>query len=68
MVKVGIQNNGIFIGAVYVPNRKKPCLVVERGDQYTVIGSFINTASTEYFEKSLRELLNVPEQEGGGDV
>ena len=42
MAKLGIQNNGVFIGAMSFPDRKKPCLVIEIGNTCEVIGSFID--------------------------
>lgn len=68
MAKIGIENNGVFIGAMSLPDRKKPCLVVERGNQCVVLGSFINAECVGYFEQAFRELLNLPETKDGGNV
>lgn len=56
-MKVGIQNNEIFVGAIHFPDRKKPCLIVERGNQALVLGSFRNEEMVEEFEKALKEIL-----------
>lgn len=58
MAKLGIENNGVFIGAMSLPNRKKPCLVIEEGNEINIIGSFINTSSIDMFEKALKTLLS----------
>ena len=57
MANVGIEYNGVFIGAMRFPDRKKPCLVIERGNSCEVIGHFIDDYRVEHFEKALRELL-----------
>lgn len=62
MNKVGITGHGLFIGAMRFPDRKRPCLVVERGNEAVVIGTFISEERVDYFEKSLREVF-----EGGND-
>lgn len=54
--KVGIFGNGVFIGAMRFPDRKRPCLVVERGNERVVIGAFTSEWCVDYFEKSLREV------------
>lgn len=56
---IGIEHNGVFIGAMNLPDKKKPCLVVERGNEILVLGSFSNVEMVEEFEKALRELLRV---------
>ena len=57
MAKVGIEHNGVFVGAMSFPDRKKPCFVVERGNQCVVLGSFIDADRVDLFEQALRELL-----------
>ena len=57
MAKVGIEHNGVFIGAMSFPDRKKPCLVVERGNTCVILGSFIDVARVDYFEEALGDLL-----------
>lgn len=57
MAKLGIQNNGVFIGAMSFPDRKKPCLVIERGNTCEIIGSFIDVERVEHFEEALKQLL-----------
>lgn len=65
MARVGIENNGVFIGAMSFPDRKKPCLVVERGNSCVVIGSFTGVSGVEHFEEALRDLLKVGGREDG---
>lgn len=57
MAKVGIEHNGVFIGAMSFPDRKKPCLVVERGNTCVILGSFVDVGRVDYFEEALRDLL-----------
>ena len=57
MANVGIECNGVFIGAMTIPGKKKPCFIVERGNQAIVLGSFRNDKAMEEFEKALKELL-----------
>ncbi len=59
MAKLGIEHNGVFIGAMNLPGNKKPCLVVERGNQITMLASFRNVEMVEEFEKALKDLLKV---------
>ncbi len=62
MAKVGIERKGLYIGAMNFPDRKKPCLVVERGNSCTIIGTFKNEESVEYFGEVLEEFFWVGEQ------
>lgn len=59
MAKLGIENNGVFIGVMNIPNRKKPCLVVERGNEAIVLGTFYNVQMIKVFEKALKDLLEM---------
>ncbi len=58
---VGIKRNGVYVGSRTYPDRKKPCLVVERGNEAMVLGTFNNDKAKEEFEKALQEVL------GGGE-
>ena len=62
MASVGIEHNGVFIGAMSFPDRVKPCFVVERGNECLVLGTFRNVQMVEEFERALKELLGM---EGG---
>jgi hypothetical protein len=64
VAKLGIKHNGVFIGAVSYPDRKRPCLVVQRGNEAVVIGTFSNVSSVLYFEDALKEILGVGETGG----
>lgn len=65
MAKVGIEHNGVFIGAVSYPDRKKPCLVVQRGNEAVIIGTFNNVSCVQHFEEAIRELLGNHLNTGG---
>lgn len=54
---IGISHNGITIGAVKYTDRKKPCLVIRKGNQDHIIGHFINDYAVDAFDKALLELL-----------
>lgn len=54
---IGISRNGITIGAVRYPDRKKQCLVIRKGNQDHIIGHFINDYAVDAFSKALDELL-----------
>lgn len=57
MAKLGISNNGIFIGAMSFPDRKKPCLVIEKGNEVIIIGTFNNVKCVDAFETALKKLI-----------
>lgn len=56
-----LNGNGVSIGAIHFPDRKKASLVVQRGNEALVLGSFRNEEMVDEFEKGLKELL------GGGE-
>lgn len=58
MKSVGIANKDIFIGVRHYPDRKKPCLVIERGNEALVLGTFRNEQMVDEFEKALTKLFN----------
>lgn len=62
MARIGIEHNGVFICAMNIPGRYKPCLVVERGNEAIVLGTFKNVEMVKEFEKALRELLGQVEE------
>lgn len=62
-MKIGIENNGIFIGSMSFPDRKKPCLVVERDNMCVVIGTFKDDLCVDYFGEALEELLRIKREE-----
>lgn len=45
MSRVLTVDGSVKIGAYRFPDRKKPCLCVEKGNTCTVYGSFIDTDS-----------------------
>lgn len=59
MAKLGIENNGVFIGAMNFPDRKRPAFIVERGNTAIVLGTFRNVEMVEEFEKALKDLLEM---------
>lgn len=61
MKSFGITNKNVLIGVRHYPDRQRPCLVVERGNCATVLGTFSNETMVEEFEKALIELFGEPE-------
>jgi hypothetical protein len=57
MVSIGFGTKDIFIGVRHYTDRKKPCLVIERGNTGLVLGTFRNEEMTEEFEKALIEVF-----------
>ncbi len=57
--RCGIENEetGLFIGATKYPDRKKPSLVVQRGNEAAVVGSFTDQLCVDYFIDALMEVL-----------
>jgi hypothetical protein len=58
---VGIGNKEVIICVRHFPGRKKPCLVIERGNQGLVVGTFRNEQMTEEFEKAIIEIFGEAE-------
>ena len=60
--RVGLTNNtGLFVGAVQYPDRKRPSLVVQYGNQAVVVASFNSDKSAEYFATAIKVLLGEEE-------
>lgn len=57
MATIGLECHGVFIGAMDFPDRKKPCLVVERGNEIAIIGTFNNVNCVEFFGDAIKQLL-----------
>lgn len=64
MAKV-LTNGKISIGAYMLPDRKKPCLCVEEGDQITVYGHLNSIDGADEFMDKLGRLVGA--KMDGGD-
>lgn len=51
------MDGSVKIGAYRFPDRKKPCLCVEKGNTCTVYGSFIDTDRANEFMNELAALV-----------
>lgn len=51
------------IGAFMFPDRKKPCLCVEKGNTIVVYGHFNGVESAEKFMHELAQLVEASEEE-----
>lgn len=62
-MRVGLihKDKDLFIGSEQYPNRKRPALIVKRGNSAFVIGYFKNDACVDYFQKALFEFFNKEE-------
>lgn len=58
-------DGSVKIGAYRFPDRKKPCLCVEKGNSFTVYGSFIDTDRANEF---MNELGNLVGAKMGDDI
>jgi hypothetical protein len=50
------------IGAVMFPDRKRPCLCVERGNECVIYGHFNGPESAEKFMHELAQLVGAEEE------
>lgn len=57
---IGYSNTekDIAIGVDYMPERKKPCLVMKEGNIYTKLASFNNETAARVFMDVLAKILN----------
>lgn len=57
MAKVITYDGNIKIGAYMLPNRKKPCLCVEKNGCITCYGTFIDVENADNFMNELGTFL-----------
>ena len=57
MPRVLTVDGSVKIGVYQFPDRKKPCLCVEKGNTCTVYGSFIDTNRANDFMNELAALV-----------
>lgn len=62
MSKVLTNNSDTRIGAFQFSDRKKPCLCVEKGNQYIVYGHFIDSDKADEFMDELTLFLGIKER------
>lgn len=64
-MRVGLVNSEkeLFIGSEQYPDRKRPALIVQRGNCAVVIGYFKDDACVEYFKEALFEFFGKEEDE-----
>ena len=61
MSSIGFGTKDVFIGVRHYPGRKKPCLVIERGNVGLVLGTFRNEEMTKEFENAIKEMFDCKE-------
>ena len=57
MPKVITYGGDTKIGAYMFPNRKKPCICVEKGNQIAIYGTFNSVESADKFMDELADFL-----------
>ena len=62
MSKLLTNNSDVSIGAFQFPDRKKPCLCVQKGNQCVVYGSFIDSDRANEFMDELALFLGIKER------
>ena len=62
-----LTNGKISIGAYMFPDRKKPCLCVEEGNQICVYGHFNTVEGAEEFIDILGKMVGATFEEGEED-
>ena len=65
--KKQIGNNEISIGIAHLPQRTKPCLVVQRGNVMTKYASFNNDYSAQEFMNIFAGFIGAERYEWGGE-
>jgi hypothetical protein len=63
MGKLIVFNKCTAVGAMTFPDRKRPALVIQRGNQGTVYGYFKSEASADLFMDALAELIGAKDGE-----
>lgn len=56
-VKILDGANGLKIGAFLLPDRKRPCLGVQRGNEVVVYGTFQSVEAADLFMTELAKLV-----------
>lgn len=63
-MRIIIGRDDVKIGAYKYPDRKRPCLCVQKGNQATVYGYFRDNESADEFMQELVQLVGAqPEEE-----
>lgn len=57
-----LTNGKTSIGAYTFPDRKKPCICVEKGNEISVYGSFHNAKEAELFMNELADLVGAKKE------
>lgn len=60
MPKKLVNGTDTAIGAFMFPDRKKPCLCIEKGNEIIVYGTFQSIAIADEFMNRLAEFLQCP--------
>lgn len=57
MSKVITRDDDFKIGAYMFPDRKRPCLCVQRGNEVTICGTFHSIKAADLFMSELAKLV-----------
>lgn len=66
MPKVITRDDDFKIGAYMFPDRKHPCLCVQRGNEVTIYGTFHSIEAGDLFMSELAKLVNAVEGDSHG--
>lgn len=66
MGRIILTDDKTNIGAYELPMRKKPCICIERENEITMYGTFMNKELAEKFMDELAEFVGA-EKGGGSD-
>lgn len=56
-MRVGIKKGDTFIGAMSLPEKKRPALVIQKGNEIKYIGCFSNDSAVEEFAEAIEMIL-----------
>jgi hypothetical protein len=62
-----VFKNGVEVGAMNVPDRKKPILCIRNGDRICGYGSFTSESHARDFMHLLAQLVQAKDEKNGGD-
>lgn len=64
-----LSRNGVSIGVENFPDRKKPCLVVQKGNVGVIVASFSSKENADYFKLKVYQMLDgmIEDRRGGGE-
>lgn len=56
-MKIGMEKGDTFIGAMSLPEKKRPALVIQKGNEIKYIGCFSNDSAVDEFAEAIEMIL-----------